>query len=60
MSGQDLVGCSQTGTGKTAAFAMPLLAKIDLENKRPQLLVMAPTRELAFRLPKRSRPMAHR
>ncbi len=50
MSGQDLVGCSQTGTGKTAAFAMPLLAKIDLENKRPQLLVMAPTRELAIQV----------
>lgn len=50
MNGQDLVGCSQTGTGKTAAFAMPLLAKIDLDNKRPQLLVMAPTRELAIQV----------
>ncbi len=47
LSGRDLVGCSQTGTGKTAAFAMPLLAKIDLDKKVPQVLVLAPTRELA-------------
>jgi ATP-dependent RNA helicase DeaD len=50
MSGRDLVGCSQTGTGKTAAFAMPLLAKVDLENRSPQVLVMAPTRELAIQV----------
>ncbi|MGV3484508.1 MAG: DEAD/DEAH box helicase, partial [Planctomycetaceae bacterium] len=50
MSGRDLVGCSQTGTGKTAAFAMPLLAKIDLEKRIPQVLVLAPTRELAIQV----------
>ena len=50
MSGRDLVGCSQTGTGKTAAFAMPLLAKIDLDKKVPQVLVLAPTRELAIQV----------
>lgn len=50
MSGRDLVGCSQTGTGKTAAFAMPLLAKVDLDNKVPQVLVLAPTRELAIQV----------
>ncbi len=50
MAGHDLVGCSQTGTGKTAAFAMPLLAKIDLDNKVPQLLVLTPTRELAIQV----------
>src|SRR5690606_18854260 len=50
MAGHDLVGCSQTGTGKTAAFAMPLLAKIDLDNKAPQLLVLTPTRELAIQV----------
>ena len=49
-AGHDLVACSQTGTGKTAAFAMPLLAKIDLDNKVPQLLVMTPTRELAIQV----------
>ena len=50
LSGRDLVACSQTGTGKTAAFAMPLLAKIDLEKKSPQLVVLAPTRELAIQV----------
>jgi len=50
ISGRDLVACSQTGTGKTAAFAMPLLAKIDLEKKSPQLVVLAPTRELAIQV----------
>jgi len=50
LSGRDLVGCSQTGTGKTAAFAMPFLAKIDLDKKVPQVLVLAPTRELAIQV----------
>jgi len=50
LSGRDLVACSQTGTGKTAAFAMPLLAKIDLDKKTPQLVVLAPTRELAIQV----------
>ncbi len=49
-AGHDLVACSQTGTGKTAAFAMPLLAKLDLEKKVPQLLVLTPTRELAIQV----------
>ena len=50
LEGRDLVACSQTGTGKTAAFAMPLLAKIDLEKRSPQLVVLAPTRELAIQV----------
>lgn len=50
LAGHDLVGCSQTGTGKTAAFAMPLLAKVDLDKKSPQVLVMTPTRELAIQV----------
>ncbi len=50
LAGHDLVGCSQTGTGKTAAFAMPLLAKVDLQLKSPQVLVLAPTRELAIQV----------
>ena len=49
-SGADLIGQAQTGTGKTAAFALPLMAKIDLKNKKPQALVLAPTRELAIQV----------
>ncbi|MFT6254995.1 MAG: ATP-dependent RNA helicase DeaD, partial [Granulosicoccus sp.] len=48
--GRDLLGQAQTGTGKTAAFALPLLAKIDPNKKYPQLLVLAPTRELAIQV----------
>ncbi|MGS2717512.1 DEAD/DEAH box helicase [Eionea flava] len=48
--GRDLLGQAQTGTGKTAAFALPLLSKIDPNKKHPQLLVLAPTRELAIQV----------
>ena len=48
--GRDLVGQAQTGTGKTAAFALPLLATLDPEERRPQVLVLAPTRELALQV----------
>jgi ATP-dependent RNA helicase DeaD len=48
--GRDLIGQAQTGTGKTAAFALPLLARIDPNKKFPQLLVLAPTRELAIQV----------
>lgn len=47
---QDLVGLAQTGTGKTAAFGLPLLQKIDLNAKHPQVLVLAPTRELCVQI----------
>lgn len=47
---RDLLGQAQTGTGKTAAFALPLLSKIDAKNKAPQLLILAPTRELAIQV----------
>jgi len=50
LEGHDLLGQAQTGTGKTAAFALPLLARIDLSLARPQLLVLAPTRELAIQV----------
>lgn len=50
LEGNDLLGQAQTGTGKTAAFALPILAQIDLEAKLPQLLVLAPTRELAIQV----------
>ena len=50
LAGQDVLGQAQTGTGKTAAFALPILSKIDLKQKKPQVLVLAPTRELAIQV----------
>ena len=50
MAGRDVLGQAQTGTGKTAAFAMPILTRIDLKQKDPQALVLAPTRELAIQV----------
>ena len=50
MAGTDVVGLAQTGTGKTAAFAIPILSKIDVTNKATQALVLAPTRELALQV----------
>ncbi len=50
LNGHDLLGVAQTGTGKTAAFALPLLSKIDLKQSFPQVLVLAPTRELAIQV----------
>ena len=48
--GKDIIGQAQTGTGKTAAFALPLLSRVDLKLKSPQILVLAPTRELAIQV----------
>jgi len=50
LDGLDLVGQAQTGTGKTAAFALPLLSRIDLNIKSPQVLILTPTRELAIQV----------
>jgi ATP-dependent RNA helicase DeaD len=50
LAGKDVLGEAQTGTGKTAAFGLPALAKIDLSLKKPQLMVLAPTRELAMQV----------
>jgi len=50
LKGDDLIGMAQTGTGKTAAFAAPLLSRIDLRRKEPQVLVLTPTRELAIQV----------
>lgn len=50
LDGRDVLGQAQTGTGKTAAFALPILSKIDLNQKQPQVLVLAPTRELAIQV----------
>lgn len=50
MQGRDVVGLAQTGTGKTAAFALPVLSQIDPDKRYPQALVLAPTRELALQV----------
>lgn len=50
LEGRDVLGQAQTGTGKTAAFALPVLSNIDLQQSKPQALVLAPTRELAIQV----------
>ncbi|APE36623.1 ATP-dependent RNA helicase [Nocardia mangyaensis] len=50
LSGADVVGLAQTGTGKTAAFAIPILMNLDTAQKKPSALVLAPTRELAIQV----------
>lgn len=50
MDGHDVVGLAQTGTGKTAAFALPILSRIDVSSRHPQALILAPTRELALQV----------
>jgi ATP-dependent RNA helicase DeaD len=58
LSGRDMVGQAQTGTGKTAAFALPMLQQIEPGQKHVQALVMAPTRELAIQVAEATRQMA--
>lgn len=50
LNGEDVLGMAQTGSGKTAAFSIPFLMKVDPELKAPQVLVLAPTRELAIQV----------
>ncbi len=50
LEGRDVLGQAQTGTGKTAAFALPLISNLDIKQKNPQVLVLAPTRELAIQV----------
>ncbi|GAA0720649.1 DEAD/DEAH box helicase [Dokdonella soli] len=50
LEGRDMLGQAQTGTGKTAAFALPILSRLDLNKTKPQALVLAPTRELAIQV----------
>jgi len=59
LQGKDVVGQAQTGTGKTAAFALPMLSRLDLSKKTPQLLVLAPTRELAIQVSEAFQSYAH-
>src|SRR5216684_1248461 len=50
LEGRDLIGQAQTGTGKTAAFSLPLLARLDASKPGPQALILTPTRELAMQV----------
>lgn len=50
LAGNDLLGLAQTGTGKTAAFALPIISKLDLTLAKPQALILVPTRELAIQV----------
>ncbi|MDR1463667.1 MAG: DEAD/DEAH box helicase [Azoarcus sp.] len=59
LAGRDLLGEAQTGTGKTAAFALPILARLDLSSPRPQALVLTPTRELALQVAEAFGKYAH-
>ncbi len=59
LAGRDLIGQAQTGTGKTGAFALPLLQRIDLSVREPQVLVLAPTRELAIQVAEAFQKYAH-
>ncbi len=59
LEGKDVVGQAQTGTGKTAAFALPILSRLDLKQKDPQVLVLAPTRELAIQVAEAFQKYAH-
>ncbi|MDX2476182.1 MAG: DEAD/DEAH box helicase [Gammaproteobacteria bacterium] len=59
LDGHDIIGQAQTGTGKTAAFALPLLDLIDVKKNHPQMLVLAPTRELAIQVAEAIQSYAH-
>jgi len=59
LSGRDVLGQAQTGTGKTAAFALPLLSRLDRTTTKPQALVLAPTRELAIQVAEAFQRYAH-
>ena len=58
LEGRDIVGQAQTGTGKTAAFGIPLLEKMDTKVKRPQAMILCPTRELAIQVADEIRKLA--
>jgi ATP-dependent RNA helicase DeaD len=58
LEGKDIIGQAQTGTGKTAAFGLPILEKIDLDNRNIQAMVICPTRELAVQVTEEFRKLA--
>jgi len=59
LEGRDIVGQSQTGSGKTAAFALPAIEKVDPHNRAPQVLILCPTRELAVQVAEEVARFAH-
>ncbi len=59
LAGSDLLGEAQTGTGKTAAFALPVLSRIDISLRMPQALILTPTRELAIQVAEACQKYAH-
>jgi len=59
LDGRDIIGQAQTGTGKTGAFALPLLNMINIKDNFPQLLILAPTRELAIQVAEAVQAYAH-
>ncbi|CAM3144959.1 DEAD/DEAH box helicase [Leuconostoc rapi] len=59
LSGRDVIGQAQTGTGKTAAFGLPILEHIDLNNKNIQALIVSPTRELAIQTADELKKLGH-
>lgn len=59
LEGRDVLGQAQTGTGKTAAFALPILQQVDIQQTTPQVLVLAPTRELAIQVAEAFQSYAH-
>ena len=59
LAGRDVLGQAQTGTGKTAAFALPALARLEAAASKPQVLVLAPTRELAIQVAEAFQKYAH-
>ncbi len=59
LEGRDILGQAQTGTGKTAAFALPILHQINLRQKTPQAMILAPTRELAIQVAEAMQSYAH-
>ena len=58
MTGQDVIGQAQTGTGKTAAFGIPILQKVEPGNKKTQVIILSPTRELAIQVADEIRALA--
>ncbi len=58
MSGVDVIGQAQTGTGKTASFGIPILQKVDVNSSKTQVLVLSPTRELAIQVADEIRRLA--
>ena len=59
LAGHDVIGQAQTGTGKTAAFALPFLSMLDVARREPQVLVLVPTRELAIQVAEAFQKYAH-